>query len=156
MAQPWTQEPSQRRVQNMQSLQDPENSFPEFSPRNLKPPLRMWENVRHPTTKLLLCDTGQELLEWGFSRNYKTMKVEMTKVPSTTNWHLPSTSTRIKSWTHCSSWSSTSPWKELMVKIRNKALCALEKTARTSLQIDIFRRWFYEPSSCISSYLEKH
>ena len=31
----------------------------------------------------------------------------------------------------------------------------LWKTGRTGLQIDIFRR-FYEPNSCISSYLEKH
>ena len=31
MAQPWTQELSQRRVQNIQSLQDPENSFPDLA-----------------------------------------------------------------------------------------------------------------------------
>ena len=29
------------------------------------------------------------------------------------------------------------------------------KTGRTGLQIDVFRR-FYEPHSCVSSYLEKH
>ena len=29
------------------------------------------------------------------------------------------------------------------------------KTGRTGLQIDVFRR-FYEPNSCVSSYLEKH
>jgi len=47
------------------------------------------------------------------------------------------------------------PWK-LRVKSRNEALCALGKTARTGLQIVIFRSWFYEPNSFISSYLEKH
>ena len=35
------------------------------------------------------------------------------------------------------------PWKEFRVEIRNEALCALGKTGRTGLQIDIFRR-FYE------------
>ena len=35
-------------------------------------------------------------------------------------------------------------------------ICALGKIGRTGLQIDIFRRRFYEPNSCISSYLEKH
>ena len=36
------------------------------------------------------------------------------------------------------------PWKEFRVKIRNEALCALGKTGRTGLQIDLFRRRFYE------------
>jgi len=31
------------------------------------------------------------------------------------------------------------------VEIRNEALCALGKTGRTGLQIDIFRKRFYEP-----------
>ena len=30
------------------------------------------------------------------------------------------------------------------------------KTGRIGLQLDILRSWFYEPDSCISSYLEKH
>ena len=30
------------------------------------------------------------------------------------------------------------------MKIRNEALCALGKTGRTGLQIDLFRRRFYE------------
>ena len=42
------------------------------------------------------------------------------------------------------------------VEIRNEALCALGKAGRTGLQIDIFRRRFYEPNSVISLYLEKH
>ena len=36
------------------------------------------------------------------------------------------------------------PWKEFRVKVRNEALCALGKTGRTGLQIDLFRRRFYE------------
>ena len=36
------------------------------------------------------------------------------------------------------------PRKEFTVKIRNEALCALGKTGRTGLQIDLFRRRFYE------------
>ena len=48
------------------------------------------------------------------------------------------------------------PWKEFRVEISNNALCALGKTARTDLQIGIFRSWFYKPKSCISFYLEKH
>ena len=42
------------------------------------------------------------------------------------------------------------PWKEFKVESRNEALCALGKTGRTSLQIVIFRSWFYEPNSWIS------
>ena len=41
------------------------------------------------------------------------------------------------------------------VETQKAALCALGKTNRTGFQIDSFRR-FYEPTSCISSYLEKH
>ena len=37
------------------------------------------------------------------------------------------------------------------------ALCPGENLAGQVLRLsDIFRNWFYEPSSCISSYLEKH
>lgn len=46
------------------------------------------------------------------------------------------------------------PWKEFRVEIRTEALCVLGKTSRTSPQIDIFRRRFCEPISCISSYLD--
>ena len=38
---------------------------------------------------------------------------------------------------------------------RNETLSALGKTGRTGLQIVIFKSQFYEPNSCISSYLEK-
>ena len=47
-------------------------------------------------------------------------------------------------------------WKEFRVERRNEALCAWGKTIRAGLQIDMFRNWFYESNSCISSYLEKH
>ena len=46
------------------------------------------------------------------------------------------------------------PWKEFRVEIRNEALCVLGKTSRTGPQIDIFRRRFCEPNSCISLYLD--
>ena len=51
---------------------------------------------------------------------------------------------------------SNTPWKEFRVDSRNEAGYALGKTGRTGLQIDIFRSQFYEPHSCVFSYLEKH
>ena len=48
------------------------------------------------------------------------------------------------------------PLKGVQVESSSEALCALGKTGRAGLQIDIFRSQFYEPNSCISSYLEKH
>ena len=62
---------------------------------------------------------------------------------STANWHLPSTSTRIKS---CAAAATDLqyPWKEFRVDSRNEVLCAWEKIGRTGLQIHIFRRsWFW-------------
>ena len=47
-------------------------------------------------------------------------------------------------------------YKEFRVEVRNEVYYALRKTGTTGLQTDIFRRGFYEPMSCISSYLEKH
>ena len=41
-----------------------------------------------------------------------------------------------------------------MVESRYEAVCTQGKIDRTNLQIDIFRRQFYEPNSCVSSYLE--
>ena len=55
----------------------------------------------------------------------------------TENWHLPSTSP-------LQLLPFNIPWKEFRVEIRNEALCALGRTGRTGLQVDIFRR-FYEP-----------
>ena len=48
------------------------------------------------------------------------------------------------------------PRKDFRIEIGNEALCALGKTSRTGLQIDIFRKRFHKPNSCFSSYLEKH
>ena len=67
----------------------------------------------------------------------------------TKGWHLPSTSTRIKSW--------AVPAADLQypvkgIQYRDQALCALGKTGRIGLQIESFKR-FYEPSSHVS-YLE--
>ena len=59
------------------------------------------------------------------------------------NLHLPSASTRIKSLTTVA--FVNIPRREFRVEIRNEALCALGKASRTGLQIDIFRKRFYEP-----------
>ena len=55
----------------------------------------------------------------------------------------------------CSCWPSTPPERSAgrRAEMRHSVLW---ETGRTGLQIDIFRSWFYEPNSCISSYLEKH
>ena len=50
---------------------------------------------------------------------------------SPTNWHLPSTSTKIRLWAVV---AANLHWKELGVKIRNEALCALEKLAEQVLR----------------------
>ena len=52
----------------------------------------------------------------------------------TTNWHLPSTSTRIKSWAAAAA-DRQHARKEFRVEIRNEALGALGKTGKTGLQI---------------------
>ena len=70
-------------------------------------------------------------------------------IMSTTNWHLPSTSTRIKSYAGIAA-DFQQPLKGVRVKCRNEAFCALGKTGRTGLQIDIFRSQFDKPNSCIS------
>ena len=71
---------------------------------------------------------------------------------------------------HLSSWgsnyeplqlTSNTPWKEFRVETRNEALCALRGRRGRGLAeqvfryLDIFRKRFYEPNSCVSSYLEK-
>ena len=69
--------------------------------------------------------------------------------------HTP-TSRRVKSYAFAAA-AFHSPWKAFVSEIRNEAICALGETGRTGLQIlHIFRSWFYEPSSCISSYLKKY
>ena len=48
-------------------------------------------------------------------------------------------------------------WKEYRVESRNEAFCGWgRRTGTTDLQVDIFRSQFYEPNSCMSSYLEKY
>ena len=47
---------------------------------------------------------------------------------SPTNWHLPSTSTRVTSGSAAPA-NLQHPWKELRVESRSKALCALKKLA---------------------------
>ena len=53
-----------------------------------------------------------------------------------------------------SAWGRTGV--ELSGETRREALCALGKLAeQVCRELDIFKRRFYEPSSCISSYPEK-
>ena len=73
----------------------------------------------------------------------------------TKNWHFPSASTRITSQVTVTDDLQQS-LKRVRGEIRSEAFCALGQTGSTGLQIDIFRGRFYEPSFCISSYLEKH
>ena len=47
------------------------------------------------------------------------------------------------------------PWESSGCRAEMR-FSVLWKTGRTSLQIDIFKSWFYEPTFCIASYLEKH
>ena len=76
----------------------------------------------------------------------------------TTNWHLPSTSTRIKPCAAAAAdFQQPHQGEELKVESRNEALCAPELlTEQVSRYLDVFRNQFYEPRSCISSYWEKH
>ena len=54
----------------------------------------------------------------------------------------------------CNCWPTPPPETSSQWRC-DEVLCALEKTERTGLQIDIFRR-FYELDFCIFSYLEMH
>ena len=70
-------------------------------------------------------------------------------------WHLPSASIWIKSWAPASA-DLQHPLSKLRVEIRSETFCSLGK-----LEEQVFRslhnfRRFYDPNSCISSYLEKH
>ena len=47
------------------------------------------------------------------------------------------------------------PWESSGWRAEMK-FSVLWKTGRTSLQIDIFKSWFYELTFCITSYLEKY
>ena len=48
------------------------------------------------------------------------------------------------------------PWRELRLESGKKALWALGKLAgRVFRELDLFRSWFYEPRSCVSSHTWK-
>ena len=65
---------------------------------------------------------------------------------------LPSGSTRIASLaTAVTELNFNTPWKKLRVEPGNEALCS----GKTGLQIDIFRRKFYEPNSLHISIFRK-
>ena len=70
------------------------------------------------------------------------------------NWRLALAICLYINWvmSHYSCWLSI-PLKDLRAEIRSEALCVLGKLAKQVFrQLNIFRRIFYEPSSCISSY----
>ena len=81
---------------------------------------------------------------------------------STTTWHLPSTSTRLQSCAATAADLHHPPEDAQGGDQKRDALCwgggggSRGATGRTGLQRGIFSSCFYEPSSCISSYLEKH
>ena len=81
---------------------------------------------------------------------------------STTTWHLPSTSTRLQSCAATAADLHHPPEDAQGGDQKPDALCwgggggSRGATGRTGLQRGIFSSCFYEPSSCISSYLEKH
>ena len=54
---------------------------------------------------------------------------------------------------HCSCWPSTPPERR---SERRHSVIWTNLAEQAFRSLDIFWRWFYEPSSCISSYLEKH
>ena len=84
-----------------------------------------------------------------FINNYVSILLQ------TKNWHFPSASTKITSQATVTA-DLQHPLKGVRGEIRSEAFCALGQTGSTGLQGDIFRGRFYEPSFCISSYLEKH
>ena len=76
---------------------------------------------------------------------------------STTNWHLPSTSTRINSYA-----AAAANLQHSMKGIQGRdqkqgPLYSGENWQNKVFRwLDIFRSQFYESNSCISSYLENH
>ena len=68
-------------------------------------------------------------------------------------WHPPSASIWIKA---CAAAAADLQHllTELREECRQEALGAQAKAGWTGLQRDVFRSWFYEPTSCMSSYLE--
>ena len=65
---------------------------------------------------------------------WATREVDTCMQVSTTNEHLPSNSTMIKSCCHC---CFSTPVKGIQGGGQNETLCALEKAGKTGLQIDI-------------------
>ena len=80
-------------------------------------------------------------------------KKRILMVLPATNWHLPSTSTSIKS---CATADFQHPLKGNQGGEQKWGSLCPGKTGRTGLQVDIFRNQFFYPNSYIFSYLEKH
>ena len=66
--------------------------------------------------------------------SYKLAFTKSTANDWTTNWHVPSTSTRIKSWAAAAA-DFQHPLKRAQAENRYDPLCVLGKTGRTGLQI---------------------
>ena len=73
---------------------------------------------------------------------WATRQVDTCMQVSTTNGHLPSNSTMIKSCCHC---CFSTPVKGIQGGGQNETLCALEKAGKTGLQIDISGADFMSP-----------
>ena len=71
----------------------------------------------------------------------------------TTNWHLPSTSTSIKS---CATADFQHPLKEIKVESRNEDSVLWENRLNRSSDRYFQEPIFFYPNSYISLYLEKH
>ena len=153
-----SQAPASGWIQHPQSSCSPAGTFPTLRPAK-RPPisvavLGIVYHAFQGVSDSNLVGLSLFLLSWllcfiGKFREIKKLKchhyliLRMAFSLSTTNWHLPSTSTRIKS---CAAAATDLqyPWKEFKVESRNEALCAWEKIGRTGLQIHIFRRsWFW-------------
>ena len=90
-----------------------------------------------------------ELLQCESVKYMINMRVSFDLFLPTKNWHLPSPSTRIKSWATAATDTS---WKfRARIRMRHSAP---GKTGRTGLLLGLFRR-FCEPKSYLSSYLEE-
>ena len=96
-------------------------------------------------------------LQWEYTLCPEGKALKMVKMVNfilwTGDWHLPSDSTRTESRATAAA-ALQHPLKGAQCGDQKWGTLCFGKTGRTGLQIYIFRR-FYEPSSCVSSYLEK-
>ena len=128
----------------------------------------IWNKANFPFHQpgLIICfwvagsQTPHTLLVTLFAEGSGSIPGQGTKIPQVAqcsqkrvqmiNCKLALDSTRVKSWAVAAVALQRSSQKGGM-------LCSVEKLAgQVFRNLDIFRNWFYEPNSCISSYLGKH